>query len=113
MNELIDEMIKEFEESKGGSTSFIFDDGDEYHTDTGYAMEGINAFAERLNKRLISMTNGEVIMAMFPEVEEVTREISSASDNIVVRDNSFLGAINRFHTDWWNAPYKAEREVRE
>ena len=50
-------------------------------------------------------TNGDVIKALFPLIK-VQREISSTSDNIVVRDNSFLGAVNRFHTDWWNSPYK-------
>lgn len=54
-------------------------------------------------------TNGDMIQAMFPLIE-VKREISSTSDNIVVRDNSFFGAINRFHTDWWNSPYKNESE---
>lgn len=54
-------------------------------------------------------TNGDMIKAMFPLIE-VKREISSTSDNIVMRDNSFFGAINRFHKDWWNAPYKAESE---
>lgn len=53
-------------------------------------------------------TNGDVIKAMFPLIE-VRREISSVSDNIVVRDDSFFGAINRFHTDWWNATYKGRR----
>lgn len=50
-------------------------------------------------------TNGDMIKAMFPSIE-VQREISSTSDNIVMRDDSFFGAINRFHTDWWKAPYK-------
>ena len=54
-------------------------------------------------------TNGDVIKALFPLIE-VKREISSTSDNMVVRDASFLGAINRFHTDWWNAPYKGGQE---
>ena len=52
-------------------------------------------------------TNGDMIKAMFPLIE-VQREISSTSDNIVMRDDSFFGAINRFHTDWWKAPYKKE-----
>lgn len=56
-----------------------------------------------------NVTNGDVIKAMFPLIE-VRREISSTSDNIVVRDDSFLGAINRFHTDWWGAPYKGGQE---
>ena len=55
-------------------------------------------------------TNGDMIKAMFPNVEIVRQEINSISNNIVVRDNSFLGAINRFHADWWNAPYKREVE---
>lgn len=50
-------------------------------------------------------TNGDMIKALFPLIE-VQREISSTSDNIVMRDDSFFGAINRFHTDWCNAPYK-------
>lgn len=50
-------------------------------------------------------TNGDMIKAMFPLIE-VQREISSTSDNIVMRDDSFFGAINRFHTDWWKASYK-------
>lgn len=54
-------------------------------------------------------TNGDMIKAMFPLIE-VQREISSTSDNIVMRDDSFFGAINRFHMDWWNAPYKGGQE---
>lgn len=54
-------------------------------------------------------TNGDMIKAMFPLIE-VKREISSTSDNIVMRDDSFFGVINRFHTDWWNAPYKGGQE---
>lgn len=50
-------------------------------------------------------TNGDMIKAMFPLIE-VQREISSTSDNIVMRDDSFFGAINRFHMDWWKASYK-------
>lgn len=57
-------------------------------------------------------TNGDMIKAMFPLIE-VKREISSTSDNMVVRDDSFLGAINRFHTDWWNAQYKGGQEDDE
>ena len=50
-------------------------------------------------------TNGDMIKTLFPLVE-VRREISSTFDNIVVRDDLFFGAINRFHADWWKAPYK-------
>ena len=54
-------------------------------------------------------TNGDAIKAMFPNMEVVRQEISSTSNNIIVRDDSFFGAINRFHTDWWNAPYTEKR----
>lgn len=54
-------------------------------------------------------TNGDMIKAMFPLIE-VRREISSTSDNIVMRDDSFFGAINRFHTDWCKAPYKGVQD---
>lgn len=57
-----------------------------------------------------NVTNGDIIKAIFPNVEIVRQEISSTSNNIVVRDNSFLGAINRFHADWWDAPYKRGNE---
>ena len=54
-------------------------------------------------------TNGDMIKAMFPLIE-IKREISSTSDNIVMRDDSFFEAINRFHTDWWKAPYKGGQD---
>lgn len=25
-------------------------------------------------------------------------------------DDAYFGAINRFHMDWWNAPYKGGQE---
>lgn len=54
-------------------------------------------------------TNGDMIKAIFQLIEE-KREISSKSDNIIVRDDSFLGIINRFHTDWRNAPFRWKQE---
>lgn len=48
---LIDETHQDFVDCQGGHTRFIFEDKI-YETDTGYAMDGIEAFVERLKKKL-------------------------------------------------------------
>ena len=49
------------------------------------------------------ITNGDVIKAVFPK------------DVIIEANNgcTYFGAKVRIHTDWWNAPYKAESEEKE
>lgn len=49
---IIDDTLQEFYDCEGGETSFVFKDGDVYYTDTGYAIEGIEFFAERLKKKI-------------------------------------------------------------
>lgn len=49
MLDVIDDLVKEFA-NNGGNSYFVID-GQEYRTDTGYAMEGIELFAEKLKER--------------------------------------------------------------
>lgn len=48
--DLIDDLVKEF--ANNGGDSYFIVDGQEYRTDTGYAMEGIELFAEKLKERI-------------------------------------------------------------
>lgn len=48
---LIDETHQDFVDCPGGLTRFIFEDKT-YNTDCEYAMDGIEAFVERLKKKL-------------------------------------------------------------
>lgn len=54
--ELIDKTVSDFETCEGGNSYFLID-GHEYHTDTGYAIDGICAFAEILKERLKVQNN--------------------------------------------------------
>ena len=47
---VIDDLVKEFA-NNGGNSYFVID-GQEFRTDTGYAMEGITLFAEKLKERV-------------------------------------------------------------
>lgn len=49
----IDETLDEFITCPGGNSCFVID-GKEYHTDTGYAIEGIKFFVDRLNSKVHS-----------------------------------------------------------
>lgn len=49
---LLEDTQQEFEESDGGCTRFIFKDKT-YETDTGYAIEGIRFFVERMKNKLL------------------------------------------------------------
>lgn len=48
---LIEDTLQEFYDCGGGDAAFIFDD-ETYHTDTGYAIEGIEAFVDRIKRKL-------------------------------------------------------------
>lgn len=48
---LLEDTQQEFEKSDGGQASFVFDDKT-YHTDTGYALDGIEFFIERVKTKL-------------------------------------------------------------
>ena len=54
--EIIDKTLKDFFESEGGD-SWLRIDGKEYYTDIGYALEGMEIFAEVLKKRLSESEN--------------------------------------------------------
>lgn len=61
LNELIriiDKLETDFYECEGGHTHMLID-GHDYHTDTGYAMDGIQAFVEVLKERLIEVYAGK------------------------------------------------------
>ena len=49
---IIDKTIKDFLECEGGE-SWLRIDGEEYTTDVGYALEGMEIFAKVLKKRLV------------------------------------------------------------
>lgn len=53
LDKLLDETLNEFMTCPGGNSCFIID-GKEYHTDTGYAIEGIQFFVERLKSKIHS-----------------------------------------------------------
>lgn len=55
MLDVIDDLVKEFA-NNGGNSYFVID-GQEYRTDTGYAMEGIELFAEKLKEKAIKAWN--------------------------------------------------------
>lgn len=48
---LIDKTIEDFHKCEGGE-SWLKIDGEEYHTDVGYAFEGMEIFVKVLKKRL-------------------------------------------------------------
>ena len=48
---LLDDTLEEFYNCDGGDVSFIFKD-ETYHTDTGYAIEGIEIFIARIKLKL-------------------------------------------------------------
>ena len=52
------------------------------------------------------MTNGEVIQALFPYVEAE----DTPSNRAIATDLD--GSYCLFMREWWNAPYKAESEVK-
>ncbi len=58
------------------------------------------------------MTNGEVIQALFPKAK-VFKEESNIEypyvDVFLYSEND----MNCYKKEWWNAPYKADREVSE
>lgn len=60
MSELVDKqkiiheaerLANDFKDCAGGSTCFCID-GNEYHTDTGYAIDGIDAYVEVFTERI-------------------------------------------------------------
>ena len=55
-------------------------------------------------------TNGDIIKAMFPnvEIEEIT---GSFDKDKILGYRTWLGGHSQdYFLDWWNAPYKAESE---
>lgn len=57
-------------------------------------------------KRKQEVTNGDVIKAIFPNID-----IEQIEDIIDVYGMSKCRVT--YDTDWWNAPYKAESEDKE
>ena len=55
-------------------------------------------------------TNGQVIKAMFPNIESTGHCIETEHD--VIRHYLIGEEILKFSDSWWNSPYKAESEVR-
>ena len=88
MKVLIDISKKTFEQNK-----FLIDQGFGTIVDE-YVSQG---------KVLDEMTNGDVLVALFPEAEYEIRPC------VVIF--SFGGLKRELAIDWWNAPYK--REVEE
>ena len=80
----------------------------------GY-IDGVNlALGVRIDiKQFEGMTNGEVMKAVFPKI--------SVFENIDVRypymdvfyPNESDMPMHSYKKDWWNAPYKAESEVKQ
>ena len=56
-----------------------------------------------------SLTNGDVIKAIFPNSHDWEATIEGESSHFLELPNNLV--INRFTEDWWNAPYKAESGV--
>ena len=89
-------------------------DADRYRKDLLSAYDDISIEFEVLDRQpLISaipilegMTNGDVIKAMFPNVE-CGKDILG---NVFIISSVQLGYI-AFRESWWNAPYTLEREV--
>ena len=73
-----------------------------------YEVENKMALAIRNGKVLSDMTNGDVIMAMFPNAKtwEVTRDDVHCA-YIEFKD---ICEIKSFPLSWWNAPYKKENK---
>lgn len=61
------------------------------------------AFNSALSERLSSMTNGDVIKAMFPGVIIVENKVMH-----VMHIQFDVGCSVKFSIDWWNAPYKRD-----
>lgn len=51
---IIDKTLKDFTECPGGEGYFLID-GEEFNTDAGYALEGMEIFVKVLKKRLFSL----------------------------------------------------------
>ena len=56
---------------------------------------------------LSDMTNGDMIKAMFPTADIATNDKLGEAGTVFVhhKDN-----ITIFHLDWWNEPYREEKE---
>lgn len=88
-------------------------DADRYQKDLLSAYDDLSMELEVLDRQpLVSaipisdkMTNGDMIKAMFPNVE--CRE--DRLGNVFVISDAQLGYIV-FRESWWNAPYRKERE---
>ena len=56
-------------------------------------------------------TNGDIIKAMFPNIEpEVVEYIKYIGESKVHGKEVVLETSIRFELDWWNAPYRRETE---
>lgn len=55
---IIDKTLKDFAECPGGEGWFLID-GEEYNTDVGYALEGMEIFTKVLKKRLAESEDKE------------------------------------------------------
>ena len=103
MIKLFHDLVTEFETCEGGNSAFKFSDGDRYDTDTGYALEGIHYFVDRLEKKLGKMTNGEVIKAVFPNIEW-TGNCQDVDFYMLDGNTPYSAKMNTFRS-WWNASY--------
>lgn len=58
------------------------------------------------------MTNGEVMQAVYADSEICIDEVWKTVTVYLGADEDYCEDEVRFDLDWWNAPYKAESEVK-
>ena len=71
-------------------------------------MKSTHDYIDKISQTLLSVlipdnaTNGDVIMAMFPNAKWYVNEDNEVFTDHVTLNDRFV----RFNIDWWNAPYK-------
>lgn len=56
-------------------------------------------------------TNGDIIMAMFPQAKIIINELLGTNGTVFVQYGSEeYDEIISYSLDWWNAPYNGEEE---
>lgn len=79
----------------------------EHHIDYAMDMGMVRITVNSLPSAFDGMTNGEVIIALFPNAD-----YEGGAHFMHITNVNSIGEVS-FPWEWWNAPYKGESEVVE
>lgn len=92
----------------------------EFRNATKEEMKSTHDYIDRMSQTLLSVpipdnaTNGDVIKAMFPYINDKPNRVQDNGNRIVIYiDMGFGWRTIEFEKDWLNAPYNYNKEVGE